>query len=123
MPSDCVREEHLATAWQTDVTRRRDDQDVVVQRVVELGRGVGQAALRGLVHLGRAFHLQGFVWPLLVELLSERVEAILLLQHVRSGWTSGLGLQRPVHSLMLAVLLRMPWLDALVSDAEAHPPR
>src|SRR5215217_7306773 len=57
-----------------------------------------------------------------IELVNEGVEALLLLQRVHAGRTSGLLLEREVHALVATVLLRMPRLDALDRDAEAQPP-
>ena len=51
--------------------------------------------------------------PLAVELVDERIEARLLLEHVRRGGFRRLPLQRQVHPLVPAVLLRMARLDPL----------
>jgi hypothetical protein len=62
-----------------------------------------------------------FVWPLVVVGLDKPVEALLLLQEVRRGWTRGLALQVEVHSLVLSVLLGMTGRDPLRPDPEPHP--
>ena len=59
---------------------------------------------------------------LVVELADERIEARLLLQAVHSGWSGRFLLERQVHALVPAVLLRMAGLDALDGDAQAQPP-
>jgi hypothetical protein len=61
------------------------------------------------------------VRPLLVVLRDERVEPRLLLQHVRGGWLGGVFLQREVHALVAAVLLRVAGLDPLELDAQREP--
>ena len=60
--------------------------------------------------------------PFGVELGREGVEAGLLLQGVGAGRSSGFLLEREVHALVAAVLLRVAWLDALDRDAEPEPP-
>jgi hypothetical protein len=62
------------------------------------------------------------MWPLVVILFDESVEARLLLQDVRRGRLGGLRLQRQMHPLMPAILLRMAGLDALDLDPETEPP-
>ena len=64
-------------------------------------------ARRARVDVGRHFHPEGLVRPLLVEAGDEVIEARLLLQDV---WGSGLGgflLQRQMHAFVAAVLLRV----------------
>ena len=46
----------------------------------------------------------------------------LLLQAVHAWWSGGLLLQRQMHALVPAILLRVSWLDAFDGDAEAQPP-
>src|SRR2546423_6681832 len=57
-----------------------------------------------------------------VELVNEGVEALLLLQAIHARRAGGLLLQREVHALVTAVLLRTAGLDAFDRDAEAKPP-
>ena len=57
-----------------------------------------------------------------IELADESVEAVLLLEAVCAGRSCGLGLERPVHALVSAVLLRAAGLDAFDGDAEPQPP-
>src|SRR5438034_8262039 len=75
----------------------------------------------GLVHLGRALHLECLVRTLVVEFLYEGVEALLLLQQVRSGRARCLTLESPVHPLVLPVVLRVRRADALEHDAKPEP--
>ncbi len=60
--------------------------------------------------------------PLLVVAGHEGVEAGLLLQDIRRGGLGRLRLQRAMHALVPAVLLRMAGLDPLDLNAEAEPP-
>src|ERR1700680_1313759 len=59
---------------------------------------------------------------LLVEGADELIEARLLLQEVPGGGLGGFLLERQMHALMPAVLLRMAGLDALDADTQAQPP-
>ena len=62
------------------------------------------------------------MWPFGIEFLNEVVEAGLLLQAVHAGRSGCLFLQREMHALVAAVLLRVARLDALDGDAEPQPP-
>ena len=62
------------------------------------------------------------MWPLGVEFADEVIEAGLLLQAVHAGRSGCFLLQRQMHALVAAVLLRVARLDALDGDAEAQPP-
>jgi len=59
---------------------------------------------------------------LVVELLQEGIELGLLLQQIGAGRARGFFLQRQVHALMPAVLLRMSGSDAFDGDTQAQPP-
>src|ERR1700730_8232728 len=72
--------------------------------------------------LCRAMHAQRLVRPLVIVAIDEVVELGLLLQEVFPSRFSGLQLQRQMHALMAAVLLRAAWFDALDLDAEPEPP-
>ena len=56
-----------------------------------------------------------------VELGAPGVEAALLGCHVGFGWPSGVGLQRPVHPLVLPILLRAARFDPVRHDPELDP--
>ena len=60
--------------------------------------------------------------PLVVVAADEVVEAGLLLEDVLRGRSGGLDLQRPMHPLVPAVLLRMAGRDAFDLDPESQPP-
>ena len=57
-----------------------------------------------------------------VELLHEGIELGLLLEAVDAWRAGGFFLEREMHSLMAAVLLRTAWLDALDVNAKPEPP-
>ena len=57
--------------------------------------------------------------PLLIEGADELIEARLLLQEVLGGRLGGLLLERQMHALMAAVLLRVSGLDTLKIDPES----
>src|SRR4051812_20015002 len=99
-----------------------DDQHIVVQRIRRLRKVVWHPALRRLMRLGGCFQPERLVWPHLVELPTELVKTLLLLQGVRAGRSRGFRLERPVHPLMLAVLLRVGRLCSLMRDAQSQPP-
>jgi len=59
--------------------------------------------------------------PDMIELLAERVTAVLLPVHVQFPRTCSLGLERSMHSFMDAVLLGPSGLDTKMTDAELDP--
>jgi hypothetical protein len=77
---------------------------------------------RGFVDGGWSPVVEGFVRPDLVEVCAELVEAPLLSGAVAGGWDGAVGLERLVHALVTAVLLRRGRLDEIGQDAELDPP-
>src|ERR1700751_1647629 len=93
----------------------------IVQRGGEVGQAeVGSRTRR--IDFGRTLHGKRLVWPFGVEFPDKVVETGLLLQAVHSGRSGCLFLQREMHALVAAVLLRVARPDALDGDAEAEPP-
>ena len=60
--------------------------------------------------------------PFVVELLDEGIELGLLLKQVGAGGPRGFFLERQMHALMPAVLLRMAGPNAFDADAQPQPP-
>src|SRR6266852_3584564 len=60
--------------------------------------------------------------PLVVVLVAKPVEGPLLRRQPTPRWANRLGLQRFVHALVRAILLRMRGQDPLVLNAESQPP-
>ena len=103
---------------QTDTAATRDHDDLIVERIVDV-RQSGIGAGRGLIDLGRAFHVESFVRTFVVENIDELVEAGLLLQKIGCGGFGGFFFQGQMHAFVAAVLLRMAWLDAFYTNAQA----
>src|SRR5262245_27033427 len=112
-----VADEQLV-ALEADGPGPADAADVPVPRIVGRWQPGGQWPGRRGVAGGRRLLAERLVRPLLVELVAEAVEAPLLGGVVPARRSGGLGLERPVHSLMAAVLLGATRLDALVGDAQ-----
>src|SRR6266404_1850607 len=83
----------------------------------------GIAPGRGSIEPRRRHLAQGFVRPVVVEVVAEAVEADLLLGQARRRRTRCLGLERAMHALMPAVLLRLARINPLQPDAELDPVR
>lgn len=60
--------------------------------------------------------------PLAIERVDERIEARLLQEHIRRGGLDRFVLQRQVHPLVPAVLLRMARFDPLDLNPQPQPP-
>lgn len=98
-----------------------DHNRAIVERIVRFWNPqVGTR--RSRINLGRAFHGEGFMRPLLIELLQEGVKLGLLLQEVGAGGTSGFFLQGQMHPFMTTVLLGMAGTNPLNGDSQAQPP-
>jgi hypothetical protein len=92
-----------------------------VQRIVELGESaVGAVGWR--IEIRWDFHRQCLVGALVVVLALPPIEARLLLEPVGCRRFRGMLCEREMQALVPAVLLGMPGLDALQSDAEPQPP-
>jgi len=68
-------------AAQTDAAAIGDDDDFIVEGIVDIGQSLISAG-RGLIDLGWALHVQGFVRTFVVEDFDEVIEAGLLLKEV-----------------------------------------
>ena len=106
---------------EADASAVGDDDGLVVERVIDIWQALVWTC-RGLIDLGRAFHVEGLVRALVVENLRKVIELSLLLEEVGSGGFSGFFLEGEVHALVTAVLLWMAGFDALNADAEPQPP-
>src|SRR3546814_20697786 len=76
---------------------------------------------RGAIDLDWGLHGERVVGAFAVELADKIIETGLLLQAVGAGRAGRLLLQRQVHALVAAVLLRLAWFDAF--DLNAEPER
>ena len=84
---------------------------------------IRHGSLRWDVEFVRGTLAQRFVWALLVVVPAEGVKAGLLFGRVRRGRARRLCLERAMHALMSAVLLRRGRMDEVRLDAELDPPR
>src|SRR5258708_12963322 len=73
---------------QTEATAAGDDNDLVVKGIVDGGQSL-IGAERGLIDLGRALHVEGFVRTLVVEDFDEVVKACLLLTELARAPLAG----------------------------------
>src|SRR5947207_7763039 len=93
----------------------------IVERIDQFG----QAAVRawcGKVEFGRASHIERLMGPFSIELADEGVEAFLLLQAVGARRAGRFPLEREMHALMAAILLRMARFNPLDPNTEPEPP-
>src|SRR3546814_6880346 len=75
---------------------------------------------RGAIDLDWGLHGERVVGAFVVELADKIIETGLLLQDVGAGRAGRLLLQRQVHELVAAVLLRLAWFDAFDLRSEEH---
>src|SRR3546814_5126957 len=76
---------------------------------------------RGAIDLDWGLHGERVVGAFAVELADKIIETGLLLQDVGAGRAGRLLLQRQVHALVAAVLLRLAWFDAFdLNRSEEH---
>src|SRR5450755_999 len=90
----------------------------VVPGILHFGR-IGPG--RGAIAAGRRVLVESLMGSDVVEVLAEVLEPGLLLGRARGGWAGGLGLERAVHALVTAVLLRLAQLDSLELNPELDP--
>jgi len=98
-------EVHLL-ALVADAPASGDGDGLVVERVFELAQTIVGSG-RARIALGGAMHVEGLVWPRVVIDVDEMVEAGLLLQEIGACGFSGFLLEREMHALVAAILLRM----------------
>src|SRR5688572_21590694 len=91
-------------------------------RILERGQDTRVRAGRGPIARRWGPPGEKLVRPLVVVLLAKPVESSLLGQEVGARRTNGTLLQRLVHALVRAVLLRVRRQDALVLNAQTEPP-
>ena len=120
LPGEDVAQIHLPSL-EANPAALGDGEGPIVERVRELLHAAIDAR-RARVDVGRHFHAQGLMGPLLVEAGDEVVEARLLLQDIRGGWLRRFRLQRQMHAFVPPVLLRMARFDAFQLNAQAEPP-
>ncbi len=94
-----------------------------VMRRVIIGLDLHRHGSAGcLVDLHRPFHPDRFVWTHLIEFFPKLIEFLLLGSQTASRRDGGVLLQRPVHSLMHSILLRLPGFDQLGVDTQLDEP-
>jgi len=106
-----------------DLARGTHAADLVIGVVPRVLNAIRHGSLRWHVEFVRGSLAQRFVRALLVVVPAEGVEAGLLFGRVRRGWARRLCLERAMHALMSAILLRRGRMDEVRLDAELDPPR
>lgn len=126
LEGDVLAVERLAeedlTGSEAKAARIRDPSNFAVTRVLGTGDALRERPRRGHPDRARRGVIERLMRALVVEAAAENVEASLLRGMVRSGWPSGVSLQRAMHAFVRAVLLRTAGEDALMRDAQLHPP-
>jgi len=121
MPTACPAKTWLKLIFvlaETDAPAPCHHDGFVMERIVEI-RQARVGTWRRVVDVCRTFHVQRFVWALVIEDVEKCVKARLLLKEVGGGGLGGFFFQREVQAFMTAVLVGMPWLDAFDANAEA----
>src|SRR3954466_8929737 len=106
-----------------DLARGTHAADLVIGVVPRVLNAIRHGSLRWHVEFVRGSLAQRFVRALLVVVPAEGVEAGLLFGRVRRGWARRLCLERAMHALMSAILLRRGRMDEVGLAAELDPPR
>ena len=101
---------------------RGDLPDEEVPRILLRGEARRERTQGWLVLRRRRLAVQEGVGTLLVVFLSERIERPLLGRQIGPRGTNGPAPERAMHAFVRAVLLRAPRMNALMLNAEAHPP-
>lgn len=126
LQSDVVVRERLRNEEQSMLEAKRSaGRDLLHQEVpgIFLGRELSRVRPgRGRVVRRWRVASQVLVRPFHVVLAAKGVERPLLRGGIGPWRANGGALQRPVHALMRAVLLRSSRMDALMLNAEPHPP-
>ena len=120
-PAEGVAEERL-TRLQANVPAVAHAPDFPVQRVVWVRPVFRVRARRRAPEGARCAVADAFVRPLVVIALAEGVEATLLGAQAAGGRPGRLALALAMHPFVGAVLLWTRRRDALMHDAELHPP-
>src|SRR6266581_3489305 len=103
-------QEHLATP-EPNCSGGTDQPYQVMARVLELRQRPRICALRALPPTSRRLLVQRLVRPLVIVGVAQRLELVLLAHPIGRGRPRRLRLQRAMHPLVGAVLLRMARLD------------
>src|SRR5882724_98520 len=104
-----------------DLAAGADASDGMVGIVPGLLDAARIGSRRGVVAAGRGDLPQGLVRAVIVEVVAEAVEARLLLGGRGGRRLGGFRLERAMHALVPAVLLRRAGIDPLEDDAELDP--
>ena len=121
LTTECLAEKDVLVV-KLELTSVAHAADLEVPRVVRSDNSFGIGAHRRGPQRSGCFVVQGLVRPVVVVVDLEPVELPLLPPHAGRGRSSRLSLECAMHALMGTVLLWTRGRDALVDDAELHPP-